>query len=95
MNKEFQTDDIALAGFLSSRGHQLIELRPHSQKPGRALFVFLNDAKLGTDATDFLQDGLVAARTFTKRISRLRDRVREMRDGRHMEHTHGNHAHNR
>lgn len=29
MDKEFTTDDLALAGFLTSRKHQLIELRPH------------------------------------------------------------------
>lgn len=89
MDKEFTTDDLALAGFLTSRKHQLIELRPHLDKPGRALFVFVNDGRVGADATDFLQDAPVPARTFTKRISRLRDRVREMRKDRNMEHTYG------
>lgn len=34
-------EDLALADFLRARGHQLVKMRPHPRKPGRALFFFL------------------------------------------------------
>ncbi len=71
------TTDTLLTAFLQVRGHELLDLRPNGD--GRAIFVFRDSEQLKRDAKDFLEDGFVRVRTFSKRMAKLRDACRELR----------------
>jgi hypothetical protein len=76
----FTTTDILLTAFLQVKGHELIEIPPNGE--GRVTFVFRDSEQIVRDAKAYVEDAPIPVRGLSRRIARLRDDCRELRQGR-------------
>ncbi len=85
MSDLFTTDDIVLAAFLQAKEHGLVEAHPNGS--GKVTFVFADSERIRNDAKAFLDNAPIPVRTMARRMARLRDLCREVRQRRSTEQT--------
>lgn len=74
---EFTTSDLLQAAFVETRCRRFAELRP--QGDGTAIFVFPDCEEVRDAGQAFVVDGVIAARSFARRVGILRSRCRKLR----------------
>ena len=80
MNEKFTTVELVLAAFLQVKGHELLEMQPNGD--GKVTFVFRDSEQIVRDAKAYVEDAPIPVRSLSRRIARLRDDCRVIRQGR-------------